>query len=187
MTLHRAVRSLIATAASTLVLAGCRGHGPSVPSGSAGSRTPSADVEPGAPGAPLTVADLEAYQLGEQRELELMRAALEWLRRADGDSAARRVAVLSTAAAGLEREGALAAGLGPDRYRALVARVDSVLRARGRAAASPGAGAGGSGAGEPGDDGAVTRWRFLDSLRVELAVVRSRFAAAVGEGTGAAR
>jgi len=91
-----------------------------------------------------------------------MQTALARLRHADGDSAAWRVAADATPDDLVERAGAEGAGLPPERYRDLVTRLDSLLVAHGE---------------EP-------RWRRLDSLRVELAVVRSRYAATAGDERG---
>lgn len=118
-----------------------------------------------------------AYRHGRERELVLMHAALARLRRADGDSGARQAAIRAAAEADIERAGAAAAGLTRERYRALVARVDSVLleRAREETDSAPGLVTGA---------GSADDWRLLDSLRVELAVLRSRFGAAAEAGGG---
>jgi len=84
-----------------------------------------------------------------------MQAALTRLRRAEGDSGVRQSAADAATGDKVERAAAEAAGLPPLIYRDLVTRLDSVLVAHGQ---------------EP-------RWRLLDSLRVELAVLRSRFTA----------
>jgi len=177
MDLYRAGGLLITTAASTLVLSGCRGrHAPQAPRIS----VPAASAVPvSTPGSPSpSVTDLAAYARGRSREVALMRAALAWLQRADGDSTARRAAALAASTVGVEREGASAAGLRPEAYHTLVLRVDSLLLSRGRsrpvaAADSPAASVGGGG----------STWRALDSLRVELAVLRSRFIAASEDDT----
>ena len=178
MNLNRAGRLLILTAASTLVLdgwvTGCRGRGPAMPVRRA-QAMPSAG---NAPPAPLVATDLTAYARGRSREVALMREALLRLNRAGRDSSSRR-AVLRAAAPGLlEREGAAAAGLAVERYRDLVARMDSLLRVRFREVRS---GDSAEVLRAIGSDGSADQWLLLDSLRVELAVLRSRFAAAAGE------
>jgi hypothetical protein len=167
----RAGGLLIATVASMIVCVGCRGRGSGLPPGASAPAASAGSVAAARP--PLTTADRAAYARGREREVALMRTALARLQHADGDSASRRAVVLALAAEGVEREGAAAAGLAPERYRALVARMDSLLRSRGRGAVSPGAG------------GSADEWRLLDSLRVELAVLRSRFAATAGDPGGA--
>jgi hypothetical protein len=196
MTLVRTAGLLLVSAASTLACAGCRGHAavPSsasatVPPGGgiaaaggnagagagAGIAVPGDGYAAGAAGQALTAADLLAYRRGREKELVLMHAALERLRRADGDRGARQAAVRTAAEAEVERAGAAAAGLTPERYRALVARVDSVLLERAREETDSAKGSA-SGAGSADD------WRLLDSLRVELAVLRSRFGASAEAG-----
>ena len=161
VTLDRAVGLSFLFAALTLACAACRDRDRAA----APHPTNQAAVAPAASARPLSLspADLAAYQRGHERELELMRAALARLRRADGDSGAWRRAADATMEGQIERAGAAAAGLTPERYRELVSRLDSLLVEQGR---------------EPG-------WRLLDSLRVELAVLRSRFTAtAAGERDG---
>lgn len=165
-------------AASTLVLAGCRGEGQVVSSRSAPPAVPAGVAAPEGALPRLDPADRAAYARGRRREVALMRAALERLQRADGDSGSRQAAVAALAGADTEREGAAAAGLTPERYHALVERMDSVLRSRGRQAGVP---AVSNGPIPSGDTGSIEEWHLLDSLRVELAVLRSRFAAAAGD------
>ena len=106
-----------------------------------------------------------------------MRGAVARLYEADGDSGAHRAAARATVATEVEGAGATAAGLTNPGYRALVARVDSALLARAAALPDDGDARAGrvSGALPP------EEWRLLDSLRVELAVLESRFEAAAGE------
>ena len=174
MDLDRSGGMLTLTVAATLVLSGCRDRAPSAmppatPPAPAGSAWPAASR------APLTAAELAAYARGRERELALLRAALDRLRRPGADSATR-TEVVAGVTTGEEREGAAAAGLAVERYHALVARTDSALRDRGRAAGAA------SEPPNPRDAGSVEEWRRLDSLRVELAVLRTRFEAAVAAG-----
>jgi hypothetical protein len=171
MPLQRAGGLRLVTAAVTIACASCRDRHPSGPAGGAPASSPAAAPSP----APLTGADLAAYARGREREVALLRGALDRLRRANADSAARREAVLGATLRSVEREGAAAAGLPLERYRALGARMDTVLRSRGQEGASV---EGVAGAPAAGDSGSRETWRRLDSLRVELAVLRSWFAAA---------
>jgi hypothetical protein len=176
MDLSRAGGLLTLTVAATLVVCSCRDR---APSGMPRTSPPAPPAGSVAPRPPLTAGELAAYARGREREVELMRTALERLRRAGADSAARAAAVLMVADR-VEGEGAMAAGLETERYHALVARMDSVLRARSREAVEVG---GAVAVRASRDVGSVEEWRRLDSLRVELAVLRSRFeAAAVAEG-----
>ena len=129
--------------------------------------------------APLAASDLTAYARGRSREVALMREALLRLSRAGRDSSSRRAVLRASAPVILEREGAAAAGLPVERYRELVARMDSLLRVRFREVRS---GDSAEALRASGSDGLADQWLLLDSLRVELAVLRSRFAAAAGEG-----
>lgn len=166
---------VLVLAASTLTLIGCRDRGPGSATSTVAGRT--AGGLASHPGA-LTAADLAEYARGREREVALLRDALRRLGAADGDSSAKRVAMSAAAENRVEGEGALAAGLTPDRYRSLTVLVDSALRGRevvvaggvAQAARSP-----------SNDAGSADDWRRLDSLRVELAVLRSRFAAAAGD------
>lgn len=178
MNLKRAGRLLILTAASPLVLdgwvTGCRGRGAAVPV----HRAEAAPAVASTLRPPLDAADLPAYARGRTREVGLMREALGRLGRAGQDTASRHAALRSAEPATLERAGAAAAGLPLERYRDLVTRMDSMLRMRVREARSA------NGPEVPGSAGrgvSQGEWRLLDSLRVELAVLRSRFAAAAGE------
>jgi hypothetical protein len=176
MDVNRAGGLLALTVASTLVLSGCRDREPPAQARAMPPAPSGASVAPRASRAPITAVELAAYGRGREREVTLMRDALASLRRDGADSSARAAAALSEAAR-VEREGASAAGLAAERYHALVVRLDSVLLARSREAGSPGA------APSHRDAGSAEEWRRLDSLRVELAVLRSRFeAAAVVEG-----
>ncbi len=182
MNLDRAVGLLMVSAASTLACAGCRGRAavPSSASATAVAASGAASPESVVSAAPpvLGAADLAAYRRGHEQELELMRAALARLRRADGDRGSRLAAVRAADATDVERAGAAAAGVSPERYRALVARVDSVLLLRGRAAVGDAASGWMLGA------ASADEWRLLDSLRVELAVLRSRFGASAEDEGG---
>ncbi len=115
--------------------------------GSVASATPVASTPPG--GLYLLVpAEAAAYRRGREREIGLLRDALT-----------RHTAV--TPATSI-RAGAGAAGLTVDAYQVLVTRVDSALRLRSALAASDSSGP------------ARTEWAELDSLRVELTVLRTR-------------
>lgn len=104
----------------------------------------------------LVPSEATAYRRGREREIALLREAIS--RHRSFSPAASREA------------GATAAGLSPDAYEHLVARVDSGLRLR---TALP----------APDSTGPVrAEWAELDSLRVELAVLRSRLDA-LGSGT----
>jgi hypothetical protein len=115
--------------------------------------------------APITLEDLAAYRTGLAREASLVRREVE----ADppgGEDAPLQRSLLD--------EGAAAAGIAPGRYRALVGRMDSLLRSRSShrddlvrptAFASPAV------------DTAFGRMApELDSARVELIVLRLRLA-----------
>ena len=183
MTLVRTAGLLLLSAASTLACAGCRGRGAGPSSASATAAPPNAEASRGSVAATtqpaLGAADLAAYRRGCEKELELMRAALVRLRRADGDSGSRLAAVRSATEADVERAGAAAAGVPADRYRDLVVRVDSLLLARGRGESR------GIAVAPSLESASADEWRLLDSLRVELAVLRSRFGAAAEAGGGA--
>lgn len=176
MDLKRAEGLLILAAASTLALAGCRDRDASglprrlpAAAGNGGSAVP----------APLAAADVAAYVRGRSREVALMRGALARLRQAGADGAARRAALRAADSSDLERAGAGAAGLAVAPYRALLARVDAVLLARGPSAGRE------DGASPLPEPFTADDWRLLDSLRVDLAVLRYRFDAAAGEGNDA--
>jgi len=181
MDLDRTVALVILSAFSTLALAGCRGRDPAAGSSAAPGRPVAA---PPAARATLAPADTAAYRRGREREVTLMRAAVTRLYAADGDSGARRAAARTAVTTEVEGAGATAAGLTIARYRALVARVDSALLTRAGAPQDDRGLRGGSGRAS----GALPpeEWQFLDSLRVELAVLQSRFAAAAGDSRGSA-
>jgi len=103
----------------------------------------------------LVPSEATAYRRGREREIALLREAL-----------ARHRSFTSLASI---RAGAAAAGLPVDGYQLLVARVDSGLRLRSSVAADS-------------VGPARAEWAELDSLRVELKVLRSRLDA-VGAGT----
>lgn len=116
-------------------------------------RSVTTSVPPEAPGTSaaaylLTVTEAAAYRRGREREITLLREAL---------TRHRSLSPLASITAG-----AAAAGLPIDDYRLLVTRVDSGLRLRASLA--------------PPDSGGPGRaeWAELDSLRVELTVLRSR-------------
>ena len=119
-------------------------------------------VNPPPPSPPTAVpyllvpSEATAYRRGREREIALLR-----------DAIARHRSI--TPVSSLEA-GATAAGLSPDAYERLVTRVDSGLRLRTTLAARDSAGP------------ARAEWAELDSLRVELAVLRSRLDA-LGSGT----
>lgn len=115
-------------------------------------------------GAP-TIDEALAYRRGREREITIARAALARAVRTPAGVHQPDLAVLPDLMA---REGAAAAGLDTDRYRRVVTRVDSLLRDR---------------ESQTSDDrpsGPRPEWMTLDSLRVELAVLRSRLAAVTG-------
>lgn len=182
MNLDRAVGLVIMSAASTLALAACRSRDRTVATQQAAPDLSAAAAAPAARPA-LAPADAAAYRRGREREVALMRDAVARLHAADGDSVARRAAMRATVATEVERSGAAAAGLSPSRYRALVAHVDSALRVRAGALAREGGEADGGAAGSS-DALPPAQWRLLDSLRVEWAVLRSRFVAESGDGRG---
>jgi len=101
-----------------------------------------------------------AYRRGVARELALVRAALAALRRT-GSSDERSILAAGAAGDRTIVEGAQAAGLPLDRYRRLVAVVDSLLLMNVARDAPAGPAALGA------ESGA------LDSLRIELLVARS--------------
>jgi len=180
MDLDRTVALVILSAFSTLALAGCRGRERAAGALASPAR-PAATAAP-APRATLAPADAAAYRRGREREVTLMRAAVARLYEADGDSGAHRAAARATVATEVEGAGATAAGLSIRGYRALVARVDSALLARAAAPPDDGDARAGRASGAlPPDE-----WRLLDSLRVELAVLESRFVAAAGDSRGSA-
>jgi len=164
----RAEGFLLLTAASIFGPAGCRDQAAGGP-----PRHTTAAAEAAGPSSPLGVADIAAYVRGRSREILIVRAALDRLRRAGTDSVRRHAALADADAPAVERAGALAAGLPEGRYRDLTTRVDSALLAKGASAASD----------DPERDDRIPadEWRLLDSLRVDLAVLRSRFEAAAGE------
>lgn len=150
---------------------GCRRDVPAA----VGSVPVSADAvraEDGVPGP-----DVAAYRRGVTREVTLVRAAIATLRRT-GDADERAVVVAGAASERTSIEGARVAGLPLDRYRQLVAVVDSLLLSRGAAAGHSGpAVPGGSVRGGAPLAGIEAS---LDSLRVDLVVARSRLAAESG-------
>ncbi len=104
----------------------------------------------------LVPAEAAAYRRGREREIGLLRDALT-----------RHTSV--TPATSIHA-GAGAAGLTVDAYQLLVARVDSALRLRSAVVSTDSSGP------------ARTEWAELDSLRVELTVLRTRLDA-VGNPT----
>lgn len=123
--------------------------------GSVASATPVVSTTPG--GLYLLVpSEAAAYLRGREREIGLLRDALT-----------RHTAV---APATSIRAGAGAAGLTVDAYQLLVARVDSALRLRSAGVTTDSSGP------------ARAEWAELDSLRVELTVLRTRLDA-VGNPT----
>ena len=125
--------------------------------------------------APLVVADLVVYGTGVEREAALTRAALTAMRRT-GDPNERAVLAAGAEPGRTSLDGARAAGVPLARYRQVVAAVDSLLverETRERAGREVGA-APLSAQTESNSIWAVPR---LDSLRVELVVLRSRLAA----------
>jgi hypothetical protein len=111
-----------------------------------------------------------AYQRGKTREIALATTALAVMRRTR-DPNARVIVAAGTGEAQLEIAGAEAAGIPVSRYRQLVVEVDSLL--------AEGDGQVGGG---PAAAMATIRTRAawaprLDSLRVQLTVLRSRLAA----------
>lgn len=115
--------------------------------GSLSSATPGGSAAPGGPYL-LIPAEATAYRRGREREIGLLRDAL-----------ARHAALTSASSV---QAGAIAAGLTVDAYQRLVARVDSALRLRSAAAPTDSSGP------------AKAEWAELDSLRVELTVLRTR-------------
>ncbi|HKR56687.1 MAG TPA: hypothetical protein VJS20_10320 [Gemmatimonadales bacterium] len=99
----------------------------------------------------LVPSEAAAYRRGREREIGLLRDALT-----------RHTAL--TPATSI-RAGADAAGLTVDAYQLLVTRVDSALRLRSALATPDSSGP------------ARTEWAELDSLRVELTVLRTRLEA----------
>jgi len=127
--------------------------------GGGGGASPASSASPvPTSGGPylLVPAEAAAYRRGRQREIALLRDALT------------RHTSLSPAQS--FQAGATAAGLTTGAYQLLVARVDSGLRVRPVMTAA--------------DSGSPARaeWTELDSLRVELTVLRSRLDA-LGSGT----
>lgn len=124
----------------------------------AGAPAASPPAVPAAPalGGPylLSASEAAAYRHGREREIALLRDAIAKHARLSLDTTTRL--------------GAAAAGLPLDAYRLLVARVDSGLRLR---------------AALPADSSGPARaeWAELDSLRVELTVLRSRLDALRGQ------
>jgi hypothetical protein len=124
-----------------------------------GSVTTSTPPEaPGTPAAPylLVPSETAAYRRGREREIVLLREAL---------TRHQSFSPLASITAG-----AAAAGLPVNGYRLLVARVDSGLRLRSALAPEDSSGPG------------RAEWAELDSLRVELTVLRTRLDAR-GNGT----
>lgn len=111
--------------------------------------------------------DVAAYRRGVTRELALVRAAVAALRRT-GSSDERAVLAAGATSERTVAEGARAAGLPLNRYRRLVAVVDSLLLTK---ADSTMGGPAREGRVGPAPLGAVAG--VLDSLRIELVVARS--------------
>ena len=130
----------------------CRHRGDSLATPVAGAST-----APPTPEGPylLVASEAAAYRRGREREIALLRHAL-----------ARHASLPPSASIS---GGAAAAGLTVSAYELLVARVESGLRLRST-----------SGADSSGP--ARAEWEELDSLRVELTVLRSRLDA-LGNGT----
>lgn len=124
------------------------------------------------------VIDVAAYRRGLTRELALVRAAVAALKRT-GNPDERAVLAAGAASERTIVEGAQAAGLPLERYRRLVAVVDSLLLTK---ADSVAGGAVREGRAGPAPLGAVAG--VLDSLRIELVVARSLLLA---EGSRACR
>jgi|SRR5690349_16107538 len=123
----------------------CRDHA----GGGGGSLTSSASPAPPSGGPYLLVpSEAAAYRRGRQREIALLRDAL-----------ARHTPLTPAQSV---QAGATAAGLTPGAYQLLVARVDSGLRVRMANSATDS------------NPPARAEWAELDSLRVELTVLRSR-------------
>ena len=148
----------------TVSLNDCRHRG-----GSAVTAVPAVPAVPAASAVPATGApyllipsELIAYRRGREREIALLRAAVARRARNAGP-----MTDSSVTAEALSRDGAAAAGLSVADYAVVVSRVDSALRLRASSgtATSPGS----------------AEWAVLDSLRVELTVLRSRLEA-LGEG-----
>lgn len=110
----------------------------------------------------LTNAEVRAYATGRRREIELTGTALQMLSRT-GNAAQRAVLSAGAAADHVEQEGAATAGMRVAEYRLLVARVDTLLRLS---------------LSLSGPDTSVrlagSAMHRLDSLRVELTVLRAR-------------
>ena len=113
----------------------------------------------------LTAAEATAYRRGRAREIVLLRAALHRHIRNPGSATDSSITPQA-----LSRDGAAAAGLSIDDYVVVVSRVDSALRLRSASRTTTPDAAGN------------TEWAELDSLRVELTVLRSRLEA-VGTGS----
>jgi hypothetical protein len=92
-------------------------------------------IEPGTRSFALTPADLDAYEQGLRREIELLRAARERLQQAANDD--EQLEILGAIQPReLRREGAAAAGVAEDRYERITSAVNDVLGKREMAAAS---------------------------------------------------
>jgi hypothetical protein len=111
--------------------------------------------------------DGAAYRRGVTRELALVHAALAALRRT-GNPDERSVLAAGASSERTVRDGAQAAGLPLERYRRLVAVVDSLLLTKADATADGGAPGGGAAVPSLG-----VAMGALDSLRIELVVARS--------------
>lgn len=122
------------------------------------SDAPPKAVEPTrtAPRSSLTAGELRSYTEGRRREIELTGAALALLS-CTSNPDQRTVLIAGAAPDHAEGDAAVRAGLGVADYRRLVAHVDSILRAV--------------------SDQPDSQTRRLDSLRVELAVLRARIGA----------
>lgn len=117
---------------------------------------------------PVSAEELAAYEAGRRQEINLTAAALALL---DCANSAEQQTVLAGAGATdrIERDAAADGGMRVSDYHRLVSRVDSVLQ---RQTSAPGA---------AGPRIQVPQARRLDSLRVQLMVLRTRVAAEVSQ------
>src|SRR5690606_26499373 len=83
----------------------------------------------------LTAADIDAYEQGLRREIEVLRAAQERLRQS-GDDEEQLEILGEIQPRELRREGATAAGTSEDRYARIASTINDVLGKREMAAAS---------------------------------------------------
>ncbi len=133
----------------------------------------------------LGTAELMAYGSGHEREAALARAALAALRRARGEEE-RAILIAGADTLRTLLEGARAAGVRAPRYRRIVSAVDSLLLSReGGRARSPVR----SNPRLTPQAESLASWILprLDSLRIELLVLRSRLAAETSRRCGAGR